>query len=232
MSVAEPERDVAVAPSFLSVMSHELAQPLTAALASAYTLKARSASGQLDDVTREMLFDTAIRNLEQLQALLNSLQVFSEAEAGKLRVETVPVWVEELFADAEEDFGTPSSRTKVSFTCEPGLRVQVELMLFRQVLANLISNAAKFSPNGSLISVEAHKHEGDVVVFTVSDEGGGFPPEEAERIFGKSVRLQPGKKGLGVGLFVAKAIVEAHGGRIWAENTHKGARFSVAIPAA
>jgi signal transduction histidine kinase len=232
MPVAEPKRDVAVAPSFLSVMSHELAQPLTAALGAAYTLKARTASRQLDDATREMLFDTAIRNLEQLQALLNSLQVFSEAEAGKLKVETATVWVEELFADAEEDFGTPSSRTRVSFDSESGLQVEVELMLFRQVLSNLISNAAKFSPNGSLISVEAHKHEGDVVVFTVSDEGGGFPADEAERIFGKSVRLQPGKKGLGVGLFVAKAIVEAHGGRIWAENTHKGARFSVAIPAA
>jgi signal transduction histidine kinase len=231
MPVAEPKRDVAVAPSFLSVMSHELAQPLTAALGAAYTLKARTASGQLDDATREMLFDTAIRNLEQLQALLDSLQVFSEAEAGKLKVETATVWVEELFADAEEDFGTPSSRTRVLFDSEPGLQVQVELMLFRQVLSNLISNAAKFSPNGSLISVEAHKHEGDVIVFTVSDEGGGFPADEAERIFGKSVRLQPGKKGLGVGLFVAKAIVEAHGGRIWAENTHKGARFSVAIPA-
>jgi signal transduction histidine kinase len=232
VSVADQQRDVSVAPSFLSVMAHELAQPLTAALGSAYTLKKRSDSGALDDVTREHLFETIIRNLEQLQALLNSLQVFSEAEAGNLKVKTAMVWVEELFAEAKEDFGTPSSRTQVSFFCTPGLRVEVELMLFRQVLSNLISNAAKFSPNGSMISVEAHKHDQDVIVFTVSDEGSGFPPEEAERIFGKSVRLQPGEKGLGVGLYVAKAIVEAHGGRIWAENTHRGARFSVAIPAA
>jgi signal transduction histidine kinase len=228
---AQPD-DVSVAPSFLSVMGHELAQPLTAALGSVYTLKGRNASGELDDITRQQLLDTAIRNLEQLQALLDSLRVFSEAETGNLRVDTSMVSVRELFAEAEQDFGTPSSRTRVSFSCAPGLRVPVEVMLFRQVLSNLISNAEKFSPNGSSISIEAHQHDADVIVFTVTDEGEGFPPDESERIFGRSVRLQPGKKGLGVGLFVAKAIVEAHGGRIWAENMSKGARFSVAIPAA
>lgn len=229
MPVAEPQKDVAVAPAFLSLMAHELAQPLAAALGSAYMLKSLAGSGELDDEVRDLLSDTAIRNLEQLQALLDNLRVFSEAEGGKLRVETQTVLVEDLFDDAEKDFGTPASGTRISFSCEPGLQVQVELMLFRQVLSNIIGNAAKFSPAGSLISVEAHAHEGKVVI-TVSDEGGGFPPEESERIFGKSVRLQPGKKGLGVGLFVARSIVKAHGGRIWAETTEKGAKFSVALP--
>lgn len=231
MRTAEPTQAVVMAPEFLSVMSHELAQPLTAALGSASLLKDRRISGELDDATRGHLVDTVIRNLEQLQALLDSLRVFSEAEAGRLKIEPATESVEELFSEAQEDFGTPSSEITVSFTCEPGLHIQVELMLFRQVLSNIISNAAKFSPNGSVISVNAHKADEEVVV-TVSDEGGGFPAEEAERIFGKSVRLRPGKKGLGVGLFVARAIVEAHGGRIWAENTDAGARFSVAIPAA
>jgi two-component system sensor histidine kinase KdpD len=231
MARVEESNDVRVAPAFLSLMAHELAQPLSAALGSAYTLKEHSASGGLDNKTREHLFDTAIRNLEQLQSLLGSLRVFSEAEAGNLQVRRQVVSVDELFADAEEDFGTPFSKTRVSFKSEPGLEMQVELMLFRQVLTNLINNADKFSPKGSLISIEATK-EGLNIVVTVRDEGNGFPPEEAERIFGKSVRLQPGKKGLGVGLFVAKAIVEAHGGHIRAENTDSGACFSVSVPAA
>jgi signal transduction histidine kinase len=232
MSVAEPAREVSVAPSFLSLMAHELAQPLTAALGSAHTLKRRRDDEQLDGDTRLHLFETLIRNLEQLESLLNSLQVFSDAEAGNLTVRKASIRVEDLFANAKEDFGTPVSGTSVSFSCAPDLHAEMELMLFRQVLSNLISNAAKFSPDGSRIVVEAHEHEGDVVVLTVSDEGAGFPPEESERIFGRAVRLQPGKKGLGVGLFVAKSIVEAHGGRIWAENTGRGARFSVAIPSA
>jgi signal transduction histidine kinase len=229
---AEPNDDVAVAPAFLSLMAHELGQPLAAALGSTYTLKERAGSNELDEITRQHLYDTAIRNLEQLQALLDSLRVFSEAEAGKLRVTTSPVGVSRLFRDAEDDFGTPLSRTRVSFDCEQKLLAQVDLMLFRQVLTNIINNAAKFSPGGSLITVEAHMTDEDTITFTVSDQGEGFPPDEAERIFGKSVRLQPGKKGLGVGLFVAKAIVEAHGGQIWAENTSEGARFSFTIPAA
>jgi two-component system sensor histidine kinase KdpD len=228
MSIVEPKH-VLVAPAFLSVMAHELAQPLTAALGSVYTLKDHPT--EFTDAVRGTLLDTAIRNLEQLQALLNSLRVFSEAEAGKLDVKRSTVSVEALFRDAADDFGMPSSRTRVSFTCDPGLLVDVELMLFRQVLSNIIANAAKFSPNNSLIAVEAHESRKDVI-FTITDEGGGFPAAEAERIFGKNVRLQPGQKGLGVGLFVAKAIVEAHHGRIWAENIERGAKFSVAIPIA
>lgn len=68
--------------------------------------------------------------------------------------------------------------------------VDVELRLFRQVLANVIANAGKFSPPGTLISVEAHKGDKNSVVFTVSDEGPGVPPDEAERIFEKTVRLE------------------------------------------
>jgi two-component system sensor histidine kinase KdpD len=230
MSVASPSKDVPVAPAFLSMMAHELSQPLSVAVGSASALR-RIASQDQDDAKRDQLLETAIRNLEQLQALLASLRVFSDAEAGSLYVETRTALVEDLFRDAQEDFGDPSSGTRVVFTSEPGLQVGVDLMLIRQVLTNIINNAAKFSPPGSLISVVARRDQ-DRVVFSIRDEGGGFPRAEAERIFGKSVRLQPGKQGLGVGLFVAKAIVEAHGGVIWAENIDGGARFSFAIPAA
>ncbi|MGH2757919.1 MAG: sensor histidine kinase [Actinomycetota bacterium] len=233
MAATRPNnKDIAVAPAFLNLMAHELAQPLSAALGSAYTLKDHVGSEQLDAATREHLYDTTIRNLEQLQSLLDSLRVFSEAESGHLKLETAPVAVDGILEDVQGDFGTPRSQTRISFKTEPGLRVEVDLMLFRQVLSNVISNAAKFSPDGSLISVEARRIDDRTILFTVSDEGGGFPEEEAERIFGRSVRLQPGKKGLGVGLYVARAIVDSHDGRIWADNIDKGARFSIAIPAA
>ena len=232
MAGSEGTMDVVVAPDFLSLMAHELAQPLTAALGSVQTIKARTASGDLDEDSHAKLVDIATRNLEQLQALLDSLRVFSEAEAGILEVDRTTVSVEDLFREAQENFGSPWSGTTISCRCDPGLEVKVELMLFRQVLANLVANAYKFSPGGSSISLEAHGTDEDTVLFTVSDQGPGFPPDESERIFERSVRLQAGKRGLGLGLFVAMAIVVAHGGRIWAENIDEGAKFSVVVPAA
>jgi two-component system, OmpR family, sensor histidine kinase KdpD len=228
VSIGERDKD-AVAPAFVGLMTHELAQPLAVALGSTYTLKERSVE-ELDEVTRELLCDTAIRNLEQLQSLLDNLRVFTDAEAGILMVETRPEWIEDLFRDAENDFGALWPRARISFVGEPGLQVNVDVTLFRQVLFNLINNAVKFSPKGSSICVEAFKGRDDEVLITVTDEGEGFPPDQAERIFERSVRLQAGVKGMGVGLFVARTIVEAHGGRIWAENRNPGARFSVAIP--
>lgn len=221
--------DVTLGPDFLNLIAHELSQPLTAALGSVSTLQGRQDTEGFAE-TREKLIEIAIRNLEQLQALLDSLRIFTEAETGNLLVEKTRVEVSELFREAEENFGSPSSGTKITFSSEPGLVADVELRLFRQVLTNVIANAGKFSPAGTLITVEAHKGDDDNIVFTVSDEGPGIPEGEAEHIFEKSVRLQPGQRGLGLGLFVAMAIVIAHGGRIWADNINRGARFSVVIP--
>lgn len=231
MADANDSIAVTFGPDFLNLMAHELSQPLSAALGSVTTMRDRRDSEGLDE-TSDKLVEIAIRNLEQLQALLDSLRIFTEAEAGNLLVEKTRVPVSELFREAEENFGSPSSGTRITFASEPGLEVDVELRLFRQVLANVIANAGKFSPEGTLITVEAHRADQDTVVFSVSDEGPGVPPGEAEHIFEKSVRLQPGTRGFGLGLFVAMAIVIAHGGRIWAENRNGGARFSVAIPSA
>lgn len=229
MTDARGTIDVTLAPDFLDLVAHELAQPLTAALISVSTLKHRKDSQGFEDI-RDKLIDTAIRNLEQLQGLIESLRVFTEADSGNLVVKKTRISVSDLFREAEENFGEPSSRTRIRFISKPGLVVDVELRLFRQVLGNVIANAGKFSPEGTLISVEAHEGEKGEVIFTVSDQGPGVPPAEVERIFEKAVRLQPTQRGLGLGLFVAMAIVIAHGGRIWAENLDGGARFSVAIP--
>jgi signal transduction histidine kinase len=205
---------------------------LTAAQGSAYTLLRREGSHVLSDEDRTMLLETVSRNLGQLQSLLGSLRVFSEVEGGSLRVTKTTTSVRGLFEDALRDFGVPPSGTRIDFDTPDNLEVAVDLVLFKQVLLNIIGNATKFSTPGSVIHVRACD-SGSEVVFTVNNEGPGFSPEDGELIFKRDVRLQPRKQGLGLGLFVARAIVEAHDGRIWADgNPGRGATFSVAIPLA
>jgi signal transduction histidine kinase len=110
--------------------------------------------------------------------------------------------------------------------------VDVDLTLFRQVLANLIANALKFGTRGSVIRVGAKRRKSDVI-FTVRNDGEGFSDEDAAKIFDRSVRLERGRRGLGLGLYVSKAIVRAHAGRIWSKSRlGGGASFFVSIPAA
>jgi signal transduction histidine kinase len=219
-------------PDFLSLMSHELKQPLTAARGSAELLLEHSGSPDLTHGRQKMLLETITRNLDQLQALLDSLRIFSEVESGELELNLTMVTVDELFDDALEDFGAPRSGTSIVFDSQQDLAVHVDIVMFKQVLLNLIANAFKFSPDGSVITVTATKDD-DEILFAVRNEGGGFAKSDAKRIFERGVRLQPGRRGMGLGLFVAKTIVDAHRGRIWADSsTSSGSAFHVAVPSA
>jgi signal transduction histidine kinase len=98
----------------------------------------------------------------------------------------------------------------------------------------LIENAVKYSPNGGVVRIGA-RAEGDMAIIYVSDQGIGIPPEEQELIFERfyrvDTRLRRDQPGSGLGLFIARAIVEAHGGRIWVESqVGRGSRFFFTIP--
>jgi signal transduction histidine kinase len=216
-------------PDFLNLVSHELAQPLTAARGATGVLIHRP---DIDPEDAALLLGVIQRNLEQLSALLDSLRVFSEASAGPLEIHRDPVLVESLFRETKEDFADERTRRVLITNCPSDLRISVDMMMFRQVLTNLVANAVKFSPVDSIINLEA-RVEGDEVIVTVHNKSGhGFAAFESERIFEKSVRLHKEMRGLGLGLFVARAIVDAHEGHISAESTNGGgATFEVAIPA-
>jgi signal transduction histidine kinase len=104
------------------------------------------------------------------------------------------------------------------------------------VLTNLVSNAVKYSPEGGTIRIGGRAEEGRAIVY-VSDQGIGIPPEEQQRIFDRFYRvdnrLRRDTQGSGLGLFLSRAIVEAHGGRIWVESqVGRGSRFSFTLPLA
>jgi two-component system sensor histidine kinase KdpD len=109
--------------------------------------------------------------------------------------------------------------------------VQIDGVLLEQVVMNLLENAAKYAPSGSIIELSASAGDREVVV-EVADRGQGIPAGEEVRIFDKFYRAKPAREGgVGLGLTICRGIIEAHGGRIWAENrSGGGAVFRFAIP--
>ena len=101
-----------------------------------------------------------------------------------------------------------------------------------RILANLLSNAIRYSTPGTEVTVSLARRD-DQVITAVSDRGPGIAPEELSRLFQRYYRMEPGREGLGLGLYISRMLVEAHGGRIWAESqVGKGSTFSFSLPVA
>ena len=115
---------------------------------------------------------------------------------------------------------------------QPALFACVDRERIARVLSNLCGNALKFTPQGGEISVAARRDSGGFVRFSVSDTGPGVPPEQVPRLFEKNWQARRGgAEGLGLGLYIARSLVEAHGGRIWVESTPgHGSTFTFRVP--
>ncbi len=220
----------------LSVAGHELTQPLTVALACARLMKAPPPAG-FTEKDKQEIHGILERNLVQLQSLLEDLEVLAHLETltdtdqEPANTPWQSIAVCPVLKKAADDFGASHPRWDVELKCEGNLRVKGDVVRFRQVLSNLLGNAAKFGKRGTPIRLEGHAEGRDIVV-TIHNEGLGFTPEDAGHIFGKHERLGRMVGGRGWGLYVARAIVEAHGGRVWAESQEgKGATFFISLPA-
>ncbi|HEX9090025.1 MAG TPA: ATP-binding protein, partial [Anaerolineales bacterium] len=110
--------------------------------------------------------------------------------------------------------------------------VPVDYFQIEQVFINLISNSAKYSPEGTKITIQARRVDGDRLQVAVSNQGPQVPEEHLERIFDKFHRVTAADRvtGAGLGLSICKGIIEAHGGRIWAENLKQGFAFNFTLP--
>ncbi len=222
---------------FLSLVSHELRAPLAAIKGSAAT--ARGASRVLDPAEVRQFFRIIEEHADQIDGLIGDLLDAGRIEAGMLSVDPEPAEVAALVDQARNTFLSGGGRHTLRIDLPPDLpRVMVESQRIVQVLNNLFSNAARHSPESSPIGVAAAR-DGVFVAFSVSDEGKGVPPDQLPHLFRKHAALagseqQGGVRGAGLGLAISKGLVEAHGGRIWAESggAGRGTRFTFTIPVA
>ena len=219
---------------FLAMVSHELRAPLSSIKGSAATL---IGSRESLDPAEALQFHRIIDDqAEHMRSLITDLLDVARIETGTLSVSPEASEAAVLVDRAKNSFLSGGGRNKLHLDVELDLpQVMADRRRIVQVLVNLLTNAARHSPESSVIKVSASM--GDVhVVFSVADEGEGLAADRLPYLFRKYSRIEgdnlSGIAGSGVGLAICKGIVEAHGGRIWAESGGygMGARFSFTLP--
>jgi len=219
--------------TFISVISHELKTPVALIKGYADTLLRQDACW--DQETLQDSLNVILEETERLNHLIDNLLDASRLQAGALPMEMDSVALDALAERVASRFRTQTQIHEiktdfpVSFPDVDGDAGRLE-----QVLNNLVSNAIKYSPEGGTIKISGQVAPDEVVV-TVSDQGVGIPLEEQSRIFERFYRGSREHRqrtpGAGLGLFLAKAIITAHNGRIWVESEpESGASFSFALP--
>ena len=222
---------------FLGMVSHELRTPLAAVKGSVTTLLEASSDLDAAEMTQ---FHRIIRDQsDNMRELIGDLLDVARIETGTLPVVPEPSDVSLLVDEARRRFLSGGGWEDLHVDLGPDLPpVMADRRRIVQVMSNLLSNAAAYSPEGSPIQVSVVR-EGVHVAVSVADEGRGIPAEQLPHLFRKFSRADGADRGSGIGgsglgLAICKGIVEVHGGRIWAESDGPGlgARFTFTIPAA
>ena len=219
---------------FISNISHELRTPLASLKAIAETLE----DGAIKDVAiaRDFL-NKMNKEIDKLTQIVQELNDLSRIESGKVPLEKIPFRISGVVDRAIERLSTQADRAGLSMISN----VEVDLPQvagdrdrIEQVLINLIHNSIKFTAEGGSISIDARTDKKNVTV-SVSDTGAGISIEDLQRIFERFYKVDKARSGggTGLGLAIAKHIVEAHGGRIWAESIKgQGSTFYFTLPLA
>jgi signal transduction histidine kinase len=205
---------------FVSTVSHELRTPLTGIAGLIQTL--RRGDIKLSDADRDECFVEMDNAARRLQAMVGDLLQVSAIDAGRLQIHAEATPVRLLWEQLAREFASVEHPCDVIFRTDPGLpTVLGDRLRLEQVLRNLVGNAIKYSPRGGRIETRAEP-AGEVVRFSVRDEGIGMSAQEVGQLFNKFYRagnvLTRKTQGTGLGLYICKSIVEAHGGTIWVES--------------
>ena len=221
---------------FISMLSHEIRTPLTS-IRESINLINEGIMGEVNDRQKKFL-EIAGFEMERVSELLNRIMQVSYLESGALEIQTEPVPISD-FINACVQQMRPTLESKgisIDVNIDPNISSALgDPKFIRQVFVNLIGNAIKFSPSNSSVTVAATFHQNrNFLQFTVSDRGPGVPEEEQPFIFNKYYRAKGVRghmDGAGLGLSIARHIIEAHSGIIWVTSEiGKGTAFYFTLP--
>ena len=213
---------------FLSIVSHDFRAPLASILLAARSLLKKGE--QEPGLPGHQYLNIIIEQSERLITLAEDTLSITRLESGKMNYLFNAVSVERMILDAVAQVHLTSRHT-LRFNFERGLGyARGDQAKLRQVVQNLVSNAVKYSPLGGPVEVSARAHSQDQILISVADKGIGIPADQLGRLFQKFTRIDTEDarniRGTGLGLWICREIVEAHGGEIWAESTRgKGSVF-------
>jgi len=220
----------------ISILAHEMRTPLTSIKGYSTALLMEEAS--FSPETQREFLQIIDEECTVLEDLVHDLLESSIIDAGLLKLELQPVMLPRLIQDVVDDMAHRTQEHSFVIDFEKGTSgfpiVDADPRRIEQVLRNLLDNAVKYSPEGGLVVVRGEAHEGEIVI-SVADQGVGIAPEHLNRLFEKFFRVEPGLGrhivGSGLGLPIARTIVEGHGGRIWAESqVGKGTTLYFTLP--
>jgi two-component system sensor histidine kinase KdpD len=217
--------------ALLNSISHDLRTPLASITGVLSSL--RMEEDLLGPETRRELIETAFGEAERLNRLVGNLLDMTRLESGSLKISLQPCDVQDVIGSALNALGTRLDGHEVRVEVPPDLPlIPLDYVLINQVLINLLDNAAKYSPETGEIRINVGRRD-NAVVIAVEDQGPGIPEEDLSRIFEKFYRVKRFENvvGTGLGLSICKGIIEAHSGKIWAENRSVGgSRFVIRLP--
>ncbi|MGZ3330824.1 MAG: sensor histidine kinase [Gemmatimonadaceae bacterium] len=215
----------------LGVVAHDLRNPLNLIQMTAELM----IDEELPLARRKELLGIGMRAAKQMNRLIEDLLDTVRLQAGRLSLDIEIVGVDTIFRQAEETFRPLAEKRQLRFDAasDDGAAVRADLTRVSQIVGNLIGNAIKFTPEQGSVRVRALREDSQVE-FQVIDDGPGIPADSMPHLFDSfwQARLSD-RRGVGLGLTIAKGIVEAHGGRMWVESTvGAGSTFHFTLPAA
>jgi signal transduction histidine kinase len=222
------QRAVRARDELIAVVSHDLKNSLSAILMQADLMLQRARGEDLSRAGAEGIRRSATRTMAMIDDLMDLAKIEAQRFVVGLQFVDSRAMVEEALLAASPLAQTKRIALSVELIDAP--KVEADPGQIQRVLANLLGNAIKFSPEGGTVTVRAERSGVDLMI-TVADTGPGIPADHLPWVFERYWQARPASHvGAGLGLYIAKGVVTAHGGRIWAESSASGARLTFTLP--